>query len=262
MVTDAQVKGLFKAMSSGKPLYKSAERADMSENTARKYVRSRLLPKEQAQAHTWRTRPDPFADVWAEVEQKLHVAPALEAKTLFDWLNREYPGRFEEGQLRTLQRRLRQWRAEYGEGREVFFPQEHHAGRLCSSDFTSMNSLGITIQGRVFPHLLYHFVLTWSNWEDVTICFSECMESLREGLQNALWRLGGVPRGHLSDCLSAAVNNLKNPRKFTAKYHSLLGHYGLEPIRTNPSSPHENGDVESRNNRGAFPFSGSILCAR
>lgn len=244
MVTDRQVKGLFKSMSSGKTLHQAAARADMSENTARKYLRSGGLPSEQKRDHDWRTRHDPFEGVWASVEELLRTSPALEAKTVFDWLGRKHPDRFEQGQLRTLQRRFRQWRAQYGEAQEVFFPQEHHPALLGASDFTSMKELGVTIQGQPFDHLLYHFVLTWSNWEDATICFSESFESLQHGLQNALWRLGGSPASHRTDCLTAAVNNLHDKHEFTERYGALLRHYSIQPQRTNPDSGNENGDAE------------------
>ena len=98
-------------------------------------------------------------------EQMVEANPGLEAKTLFEALQREHPGRFADGQLRTLQRRLKHWRATEGPGREVFFAQQHVPGRLGQSDFTHMSELGITIGGQSFPHLLYHFVLTYSNWE-------------------------------------------------------------------------------------------------
>src|ERR1039458_3884559 len=121
------------------------------------------------------------------VEKKLFENNAgLEAKTVFEYLQRESPGRFQDGQLRTLQRRVKGWRATDGPSREVFFAQQHLPGRLCASDFTHMEELGVTIQGQSFPHLIYHFVLTYSNWETGTVCFSESFESLSEGLQNAL----------------------------------------------------------------------------
>jgi len=249
MVTDGQVKELFSSMSSGKALYQSAARADMSENTARKYVRVGAYPSTIRCEHGWRTRRDPFESVWEEVQGLLRDSPGLEAKTVLEWLCRERPGEFTMGQLRTLQRRFRQWRAEYGEGREAFFPQEHKPGLLGASDFTNMNGLRVSIQGVHFEHLLYHFVLTWSNWEDATICFTETYESLHTGLQNALWRLGGSPARHRTDCLSSAVNNLSDPREFTQRYEALLHHYGMEPSRTNPNSGNENGDAEQSHHR-------------
>ena len=173
----------------------------------------------------------------------------MEAKSLFEHLQRQHPGRFQDGQLRTLQRRIKVWRALDGPAKEVFFPQEHEPGELSQSDFTDMSRLGVTIQSQPFEHLVYHFALTYSNWETVTICFSEAFESLSAGLQNALWELGGVPRAHQTDCLSAAVHKLEHPEDFTDRYNALLRHYGLKPRKTNPGSPHENGDVEQRHYR-------------
>ena len=109
-----------------------------------------------------------------------------------------------------------------------------------------MNKLGVTIGGQPFEHLIYHFVLTYSNWETGCICFSESFESLSEGLQNALWELGGVPQMHRTDCLTTAVQKTSHPDEFTWRYQDLIDHYGLEGCKTNPESPHENGDVEQR----------------
>lgn len=250
MVKDKQVKGLFKAMSDGKTLFQAAQRADMCENTARKYVRSGQFPSEIAHQHTWRTRKDPFGEVWADIEELLTNNPGLEAKTVFEYLQREHPpGVFQDGQLRTLQRRFREWHCLYGPGKEVFFEQIHTPGELGASDFTDMSKLGITIQGVHFEHLIYHYVLTWSNWEHGTICFSESFESLNAGLQNALWHCGGVPRKHRTDRLSSAVNNLDEKRDFTSKYNGLLNHYQMEGQKTNPNSGNENGDIEQRHHR-------------
>jgi hypothetical protein len=153
------------------------------------------------------------------------------------------------GQLRTLQRRVKRWRALQGPKREVMFPQVHEPGRQSQSDFTHMTELGVTIAGQLFAHLFYHFTLTFSNWETGTICFSECFESLAEGLQNALWELGGVPAEHRTDSLSAAVNNLKDKAEFTARYEGLLAHYQLQGSHTSPGRAHENGDVEQSHYR-------------
>jgi hypothetical protein len=179
----------------------------------------------------------------------LDINPGLEAKTIFEDLQRRNPGRFADGQLRTLQRRIKIWRASGGPPKEVFFTQIHKPGLLGQSDFTHMNKLGITITGRPFDHLIYHFVLTYSNWESGTICFSESFESLSEGLQNALWELGGVPGKHRTDCLTTAVNKTGHPEEFTRRYQDLLDYYGLNGCKTNPDSPHENGDVEQRHYR-------------
>jgi hypothetical protein len=187
--------------------------------------------------------------VWREVEEILKPHPTVQAKTVFEHLCRKYPGRFQDGQLRSLQRRFKQWRARSGPEREVMFPQVHDPGRQCQSDFTHMSSLMVTIAGQQFDHLAYHCVLTYSNWEAVTLCFSESFESLSAGLQNALWQLGGTLEEHRTDSLTAAVNNLKDPDEFTARYQGLLDHYGLSATHTQAGKGHENGDVEQSHHR-------------
>ena len=249
MVTDQQVRRLMSSLSQGHSLATSAARAGMDEKTARKYRRSGTLPSQQRTPHTWRTREDPFEDVWPELEAMLTRHPGLQAKTLFHELQRRYPGRFPDGQLRTLQRRLRRWRALSGPPRTVFFPQTYVPGERCQSDFTCMDTLRITISGQAFSHLVYHFVLPYSNWETGSVCVSESFACLSEGLQRALFTLGGVPRLHQSDRLSAAVRPVRRPDAFTDAYEALLRHYAIEPRATQAASPHENGDVEQRHYR-------------
>lgn len=249
MVTDEQVRRLMKLIKKEKTLAVAAAKAGMDEKTARKWRESELLPSEFRGLRDWRTRPDVFGDVWPEVKAFLEINAGLQAKTIFGYLQRRSPGVFADGQLRTLQRRIRVWRATEGPPREVFFAQVHEPGRLCQSDFTHMKKLGVTIAGEPFDHLLYHFVLTYSNWETGTICFSESFEALSEGLQNALWELGGVPLAHQTDQLSTAVNNLGDRREFTRRYSALLSHYNLEPRKIQVDSPNENGDIEQSHNR-------------
>ena len=227
----------------------AAAKAGMDRKTARKYLRAGRLPSELPQVPRWRTWVDAFEEVWEELKELLEVNPGLEAKTLFDYLQRRYPGRFADGQLRTLQRRLKIWRATEGPAKEVFFAQQHHPGRLSASDFVHMNDLGITIQGQSFPHLLYHFVLTYSNWETGTVCFSESFESLSDGFQNAIWELGRVPERHRTDRMSTAVNNVSNPAEFTDRYEALLGYYAIVGEKIQAGEAHENGDVEQRHYR-------------
>jgi len=249
MVTDQQVRRLMKLTPKAKTLASAAAKAGMDEKTARKYRQLGQLPSTLKAEHLWRTRPDPFAEVWGPIEQHLELNPGLEAKTLFADLQRRHPGRFADGQLRTLQRRIKSWRAVHGPSKEVFFAQVHRPGQLCQSDFTHMSKLGVTIQGQPFDHLIYHFVLTYSNWETGTICFSESFESLSEGLQDALWELGGVPTAHRTDRLSVAVQKTDHPDEFTRRYAGLLGHYHLEGQKTQASRPNENGDIEQRHYR-------------
>jgi hypothetical protein len=248
MVTDHQVRRLMALTNTEPTLALAAAKAGMDEKTARKYRRSGKLPNECRTEHTWRTRPDPFDTVWEEIEKRIQVNPGLQAKTLFEDLQRRFPGDFQDGQLRTLQRRIKHWKATQGPDKEIFFPQEHRPGELGASDFTYMSSLGVTLAGQPFEHMLYHFVLTYSNWETGTICFSESFASLSEGLQNALWKLGGVPKQHRTDCLTAAVK-LECPEEFTRRYQGLLAHYGLQGLKGQPGHGNENGDVEQRHRR-------------
>ena len=236
------------SLQQGKTLQSAADKAGMDIKTARKY-RSGPLPSQCRPEHNWRTRPDPFDEVWPWVAEQLGISAGLQAKTLFDELCREHPGRFQDGALRTLQRRVKRWRAEHGPHKEVFFSQVHRPGVLCQSDFTHMGKLGVMIAGQPFNHLLYHFVLTYSNWEDCTICFSESYESLSAGLQNALWQLGGVPAEHRTDRLTAAVSNMTDRDEFTRHYDGLMHHYGLRPQKTQAGHGNENGDVEQRHHR-------------
>jgi hypothetical protein len=230
-------------------LQRAADRIGIDVKTARKYLQTRSLPSQIQPERYWQTRQNPFEDEWSWVVKQLDQNPGLQAKTLFAALQREYPGKYQDGQLRTLQRHIKHWRATAGPPREVFFSQVHYPGILSQSDFTSMNALGITINGEPFDHLLYHFVLTYANWETFTICFSESFESLQNGLQNALWELGGVPQSHQTDRLSAAVSNNCNPAEFTQKYTDLMNHYGLEGRKIQSGKANENGDVEQRHYR-------------
>lgn len=249
MVTDEQVRNLMKLIKKEKTLSIAAAKAGMDEKTARKYRKLQKLPSQYAVDHTWRTRNDPFKDDWPWVKQMLQTNPGLEAKTLFEALQRDYPGKYSDGQLRTLQRRIKIWRATKGPGKEVFFPQVYHPGVWSESDFTNMNDLGVTITGCRFDHLIYHFVLPYSNWETGTVCFSESYESLSVGLQNAFWHLSGVTKYHRTDQLSAAVNKVGHPQEFTQRYQGLERHYGFKGCKTQPSHPNENGDVEQRHFR-------------
>ena len=200
MVTDQQVRRLFKLMQTEITQAVAADKTGMDEKTARKYLKTGMLPSELKKERTWQTRTDPFEDIWDEVRDNLAANPGFEAKTLFDDLQHRFPGKFSDGQLRTLQRRVKRWRSLEGPSQEIFFPQLHHPGELAQSDYTHMGKLGITIANHPFDHLLYHFVLTYSNWETGSVCFSESFESLSEGLQPGwppkiphLWPLENPP---------------------------------------------------------------------
>jgi hypothetical protein len=227
----------------------AAAKAGMDEKTARKWRKTALSPSEAKKPRTHRTRPDPFVEVWEEVEQLLEREPSLEAKTIFDHLCRKYQDQFQESQLRTLQRRVKIWRARHGAPKEVFFAQEHVPGRQAQSDFTHLTKLMVTIAGQIFEHMFYHFTLVYSNWEWGMVCASESWESLCEGVQEALWQLGGVPAEHRTDSLTAAVKPVGSKDEFTERYQGLLRHYGMRASHTTPNRGHENGDVEQSHNR-------------
>lgn len=251
MKKDAEVKLLHKERKRGLSQEIAAARAGMSTRTARKYEQAGMLPTQMKKPRTHRTRPDPFQADWPWVEAEIKRDSALQAKTLFELLCQANPGRYEEGQLRTLQRRIEKWRAVAGPERSVMFEQVHVPGKMAQSDFTVMDALGVTIAGMPFAHLYYHMVLTYSNHEAVKLCFSESFEALAEGIEACIWQMGGVPEFHRTDNLSAAVRHLnaEGKREFTESYQGLMGHYGMKPTKNTPGESHQNGDVEQSHHR-------------
>ena len=144
MVTDQQVRRLFAMQNKYEHQYQAADAAGISSKTAHKYLKGGKLPSQCKVEHTWPTRKDPFVDDWAFIEQVMEDTQAtLEAKTIFEYLQRAYPGKYHNGQLRTLQRRIKAWKALYGPSKEVFFSQHYDPGQWACSDFTSMNKLNI-----------------------------------------------------------------------------------------------------------------------
>lgn len=225
----------------------SAAKAGISERSARRVEQAGPLPSQQP-ARSWRTRQDPLGAVWeVEVIPLLRADAALNAVTLLEELQRRHPGQHDSAVLRTLQRRVRHWRALHGAEREVYFAQEHPPARLGLSDFTVCDELGVQINGARFPHRLYQFALAHSGWRHAVVCVGgESFIALSSGLQAALWRLGGVPEEHRTDSLSAAFNNLAEQTELTLRYDELCRHYGMRASRCNPGQSHENGSIESR----------------
>jgi hypothetical protein len=253
VVTDAQVRRLRQKRMEGKTQAAAAAAAGMSVRTARVWEAGRL-PSEMQKPRSWRTRTDPFAEVWASEIEPLLVRDSegvLESKFLFEELMRRHPGRFAPGQVRTLQRRVREWRALQGPPREVFFPQVHPLGREAQIDFTHAAELGIMIATEPLDHLLFEFVLCASGWRFAQLTFGETFEALVDGLQGALWALGGVPEIVRSDNLSAATHELKHSggRALTQRFSAVLAHYGLRSTRIHPGASHENGVVEQAHER-------------
>ena len=253
MVTGKQVRLLRQKLMQGKTQEAAAAAAGMSVRSARTWQQG-PLPLGSKSSRAWRTRPDPFAAIWSEAVLPLlqrDPESALQATTVLEWLEERYPGRFSPTQLRTLQRRLRDWRALHGPEQEVFFPQVHPPGREAQMDFTDAGELRVNIAGLPFPHLFFEFILSYSGWRFVDLAFGETFEALQQGLQGALWALGGVPRVVRTDNLSAATHELKETkgRTLTQRYAALLEHYGLQATRTNPRSSHENGVAEQAHYR-------------
>ncbi len=195
-----------------------------------------------------RRRPDPLLAIWdSEIVPMLKAAPGLRSVAIFEEMDRRYPQTY-LGTRRTMERRIRAWRAEHGPEQEVIFRQTHQPGRMGLSDFTDMADLAITIAGQPLEHRLYHFRLVYSGFEHSHVILGgESYVALAEGLQNALWALGGAPGEHRSDSLSAAFRNLDDDARkdLTTRYDALCAHYGMEPTRNNTGVAHENGSIES-----------------
>lgn len=224
--------------------------AGMDPKTGRKYHLSGELPSQMVEERNWRTRKDPFELDWPEIEGMLQDCPEFEAKTLFEWLLKEQPGRYQEGQIRTFQRHVKQWRALSGPDKEVFFEQLHRPGEAMQTDFTGGSKLEVTIGGEAFKHLLCHVVLPYSNWESVTVCRSESFMAVKRGIQDALYRLGRAPQYSQTDNLSAATHNLQGEEKrpFNEEYERFILYFGMTPRTIGIGKPNQNGDVESLNN--------------
>ena len=237
----------------GKTQETAAAMAGMSVRSARKWQRG-PMPSETKQERRWRTRPDPFDGVWEdEIKPLLRGDPGgrLKATTIIEWLEEEHPGRFSPSQLRTLQRRLQDWRALHGPDQEVYFPQEHPPGREAQIDFTHGNALGVTIAGQRYPHLLFQLILSHSRWRYAEVATGETFLALKQGLQAALWTLGGVPEVVRSDNTSAATHEVRHSRgrALNDNYAALLDHYGLCSTRINRGQSHENGVAEQAHHR-------------
>ncbi len=225
----------------------AAAKASISAATAYRFEQDHRLASSTDKVRT-RRRPDPLADFFnAEVIPMLKAVPDLRAVAIFEEMQRRHP-HLSPGARRTLERRIRSWRAQHGADQEVIFRQVHEPGRMGLSDFTDMADLGVTIGGERLDHRLYHFRLAYSGFESAHVILGgESYVALAEGLQNALWTLGGAPREHRSDSLSAAFRNLaKDAREdLTRRYDALCAHYGMDATRNNRGVAHENGTIES-----------------
>lgn len=233
----------------------SAAKVGISERSGRTIEQGRHhSSRAVAQLRHYKTRKSPIDEIWvSDLEPMLLANPRLQAKTLLLHLQRTYLD--EKGQAiygdsveRTLQRRVAKWQALNGSPKPIIFPQTHYPGEQGLSDFSHFKQGAVTIDGKAFKHMLYHFRLVYSKWSFVKVIQSgESMQALSEGLQAALSCLGGSPREHRTDSLSAAFKNMNQAAKddLTQSYTELCQHYGMEPTRNNKGQSHENGSVES-----------------
>jgi len=248
LTSDRQYQTLMKEYNSSGVLARAAMKADMDVKTARRYVRAGQGPQELKKKQTWRTRADPVAQIWPAAQRWLEETPELEAKMLFEHLLAEQAGGADGRALRTFQRRVLNWRRRHGPPKEVSFEQERVPGESLQFDWTYANELEITIAGEKYPHLLAHAVLPYSNWEWAIPCQSESVLSLKLGVQEAYWRLGGLTLQLQTDQSSTATHQLRRgeaARGLNAEYVAMCRHLGVEPRTIAVKCPDQNGDVES-----------------
>lgn len=249
MITDEQIRLFRRKRIQGKTQEAAAAAAGITAKTARPWEAG-PLPSSTRVPHDWRTRPDPFTKVWGSHVLPLLVADKkgkLQAKTVLKELREQFPGEFPYGQIRTLQRRIRDWRALEGPAKEVFFEQEHPPGREAQFDFTDAAELEVTIAGSPLAHLVFEFILSASKWRYGEIAFGETFEAMSSGLQGAVLTLGATPHVWRSDNLSAATHQIKKDqpgRTLTERYRQLTEHYQVESTRIKPGKSNENGSVE------------------
>ena len=229
----------------------AAAKAGISVASARRIEKT---PRPACAGHEprdYRTRADPLADIWdQEVVPMLEASSKLRPVTIYHELCRRFPDKIDHAVRRTIERRIRDWRAINGAERPVIFPQVQVPGRMGLSDFTDANGLGVMIAGVPLAHRLYHFAMAYSGFEHAEVVLGgESYVALASGLAIALATLGGVPLEHRSDSLSAAFRNLAVPdaEDITRRYAALIAHYGMVATRNNRGVAHENGAIESRN---------------
>ena len=248
--TKAQVEILMRERKKGYTQEQAAAKANLkSRKTVAKYEQTG--GKSLAKApRKYRTRTNPFAADWAEIEQKLEVAPTLEGKALFTWLQQEKPGVYQDGQVRTFQRRVSEWKA-LNVKKVAILAQQHHPGDVLQTDGTELKSLGVTIKGVPFQGVFIHSVLPYSNWEWGCVAQSESLTAVKRGLQSTLFELGAVPKAHQMDNSTAATHWLGGKagkkRGYNEQYLQLLNYYGLEARSIHIGASQENGDIESSN---------------
>jgi transposase InsO family protein len=222
----------------------------MCRQTASKYSQTDLKPSESKKSHTWRTREDPFSEEWEKIEDLLKRSSHIQAKTIFEYLNEQSPNRFEPGQLRTLQRQVRRWRALNGsdQEQEIFFSQIHRPGEAAQADFTHTKELSLTLSGsEPYAPLLCHVILPYSGWEWATTAVSESINAIKKGAQEAFGKLGKVPQWFQTDNSTCATHWVKGKRVFNRAYEDFIREMGMKPRTTAVGKKEQNGSVEAKN---------------
>lgn len=241
-INKKQVVKLMQEIQKGS-LERAALKAGICKRSAQKYKNPQPNPRLR-KVGSGRNQLNPFGKHWEEIERMLGRSPELEAQTIMTYLVEQYPDDYRPQQLRSLQRRLQEWRVHYGTGKAVIFRQDLKPGRQSQSDWTHMGALKITIGRNSFEHLLFHFMLPYSGFETIMICESESFATLTKGFEQGALEIGGVASEHRTDNLTAATQKMGNDRVFTKRWMEFLDHYQVQPSRNNPGVSHENGSVE------------------
>jgi len=183
----------------------------------------------QSPARVYRTRKDPIESIWqSDLLPLLEGEPTLTGLTLWEYLEETYPEQYPYSLLRTIQRRVKHYKATQGPEKVVIFRQSVPPGHQGFSDFTHPNS-PITLLGKPFKHILYQYRLAFSGWRYVqTIQGGESYSALADGLQTALHKSGGSPTEHRTDHLSAAYVNNAQKKYLTQSYDGLCQHYQMK----------------------------------
>ena len=255
--SDNQVRKLQKMYAKTKSVTKAALSAGMDSKTARKWIKAGVLPSEKPKKErTWRTRSNPFNDVWPEIEDKIREKSALQIKDLFEYLCKKYPDKWQSNQLRTLQRLVKSRRALSGPERLAFLEQNHTPGETLQADFSELKSLNISINRDPFTYMMFHSTLPYSNWEWVTVARSESILALHRGFQETFKEAGVKPENLQTDNSTSATHSVgKNPalgnktREFNADYMRFCQAYSVNPRTTEVGEKEQNGDIESSHNQ-------------
>ncbi len=249
MISNEKYRVLIRAMKHVKTIKVAAEIADLHRHTAAKYLKSGDLP---SNLQNPRKPPVQAAAIreahWEELKSTLEESPELEATAALNYLQEKYEGCYNGKEIRSLQRKMKEWRVFNGKNKAVMFSQIYRPGERSQSDFVNMNYLKVTIRGQQYDHLLFHFMLAYSGWEYAVPCEGgESFTNLREGYETALWLLGGVTTEHRTDNLTAAITVTKKGKFFTENWTKLMQHYKVDPTTNNAGKSNENGKVERSN---------------